>query len=328
MIRLGTVGTSAICEEFLSGAKLTGRFRLSAVYSRSYETGIAFGRKHGCETVFCDISEMAASDSIDAVYIASPNSCHYIQSKCFLENGKHVICEKPIASSYAEYAELKQTADSKGLIYTEAIIPPHTKQYNAVRSAFCEIGKPVAARLDFSKRSSRYDDFLAGRHVNIFDMSLMAGTLMDLGVYCVYAAVDFFGMPEKITSSAHFLPNGADSSGTAVFDYDGFSAVLTYSKIADSAIKSEIIGSEGTLKIQSVSQYTGVTLVKGGSEKEIIGFPTRAELMSGEAERFADFAEKRRESEKSYEKASKMCCDVHRCMDEIKKKANIKYIKE
>ena len=44
-----------------------------------------------------------------------------------------------------------------------------------------------------------------GEHVNIFDMSLHAGTLMDLGVYCVYAAIDLFGMPNGIKASASFL---------------------------------------------------------------------------------------------------------------------------
>lgn len=328
MIRLGTVGTSGICEHFLSGVKLTEKFELTAVYSRKYETGISFGKKFGCETVFCNLTEMANSDIVDAVYIASPNKYHYPQSKLLLESGKHVICEKPITASAEEYTKLKEIADRNGLIYMEAIIPPHTKHYEKVRSAYKEIGKPVSARLDFSKRSSRYDDFLGGKKVNIFDMSLLAGTLMDLGVYCVYAAVDFFGKPKKITADAHFLANGADSSGTATFGYDDFSAVLTYCKIADSEIKSEIIGENGTLKIQLVSQYAGVTLVKDGSERIITEFPPRAKIMSGEADRFADYITNRAETAQSYEKVSKMCLEVHQCMDEIKKQANIKYPRE
>ena len=123
MIRLGTIGTSGICEHFLNGVALTNKYILSAVYSRRYETGIAFGEKFGCKTVFTDLELMAKSDLIDAVYIASPNSFHYSQSKIFLENKKHVICEKPIATNAEEYIELKQLADKNGLIYMEAIIP-------------------------------------------------------------------------------------------------------------------------------------------------------------------------------------------------------------
>ena len=61
MIRLGTVGTSFICHSFIGGAKLTGKFKLSAVYSRSYDTGLTFAKEHGCDTVFCNLLEMAKS---------------------------------------------------------------------------------------------------------------------------------------------------------------------------------------------------------------------------------------------------------------------------
>lgn len=45
---------------------------------------------------------MAQSDAIDAVYIASPNSLHFPQTKLFLSHKKHVICEKPLASNIEE----------------------------------------------------------------------------------------------------------------------------------------------------------------------------------------------------------------------------------
>lgn len=322
MIKLATVGTSNICEHFLNAAALTNKYTLRAVYSRNYETGIAFSEKFGCRTVFTDLEKMAKSDLIDAVYIASPNSFHYNQSKIFLENGKHVICEKPITACLAEYVELKDLADKNGLIYMEAIMPLHTNHYSKVKGAFSKIGKPVLARFDFSQRSSRMDAFLRGEHVNIFDMSLKAGTLMDLGVYCVYAAIDFLGVPRKITANAHFLHNGADGSGTAVFDYGDFSAILTYTKTAQGFLGSEIIGEKGILKISSVSQYTGVSVVINGQEEIVTEFPTRTEIMSGEAENFAKFIENR---SYEYEKISKMCFNVHKCMDEIKNKAEIRY---
>ena len=132
----------------------------------------------------------------------------------------------------------------------------------------------------------------------------------------------FLGKPKNITANAHFLHNGADGSGTAVFDYEDFSAVLTYCKTADGAIRSEIIGTKGVLKISSVSQYAGISLVINGQEEIITKFPTRAEIMSGEAEKFANFIENRPDE---YEKVSEMCFNVHKCMDEIKNKAEIRY---
>lgn len=325
MIRIATIGTSKICDNFLKGMQLTGRFRLSAVYSRNAETGKTFAEKHGCEKVFTDLEKLAKWDGIDAVYIASPNSCHTSQSRIFLENGKNVLCEKPIVTASKEYIELKGIADENKAIYMEAIIPRHVKNYKEVKAAVGNIGKVLSARLDFSQRSSRMDAFLRGEKVNIFDMSLYAGTLMDLGVYCVYAAVDFFGKPKSITADAHFLDNGADGSGTAVFLYDDFSAVLSYDKTFQGDLGSEISGENGTVKIKYISQYAGVSIVKNGEENKIVGYPSKEELMSGEAEKFADYIEKFDSFKDDYKSASELCLNVHQCMDEIKNKAKISY---
>ena len=323
MIRLGTVGTSAITDHFLSGVALTGRFEHTAVYSRNRETGEAFAKKHGVASVFTDMAEMAQS-GIDAVYIASPNVFHAAQSKIFLERGVHVLCEKPITTSYADYCELKRLADSKNLIYMEAIIPRHTKGYRAVKNAVWELGRISMARIDFCQLTSRLSAYMSGEHVNIFDMSLHAGTLMDLGIYCVYGAVDLLGEPEAITATASYLPEGADCSGGALFEYGDFPAVLSYSKMGQAGYGSEITGVNGTLKIQMISQYTGVTLVKNGVEKEIVGTLSKAELMSGEATTFADYITDSSYRE-DYCEASRLCAAVHRCMDKIRQSAGINY---
>ena len=325
MIRLGTVGTSNICRFFIGGANLTKEFVLSAVYSRNFDTGFEFAKEHNCNKVYTDLEEMAKSSDIDAVYIASPNSLHYEQSKVFLENGKHVICEKPIVTKLSEYEELKELADSKKLIYMEAIIPRHHKERKNIISALDDIGDIRMARIDFNQRSSRLDNFLNGEKVNIFDMSLKAGTLMDIGVYCVYAAVDLFGIPNSIISSANFFENGADSTGQAIFNYGDFSAILTYGKNGQGVIGSEIIGDKGAVKIPYISQYAGATIVKDGEEKNLTNVYSKQEIMSFEAQRFADYILRFKDNKEDYEEISSLCTDVHYCMDKIKEKANIKY---
>ena len=325
MIRLGTVGTSRICDWFLSGCEYCGRYKLSAVYSRDAGRGREFAEAHGCKTVFTSLYEMAESDLIDAVYIASPNRFHAEQSRIFLENGKHVLCEKPIVVNADEYIELKKTADRNGLIYLEAMMPRHIPKNREIKEAVRQIGDIVLARIDYCQRSSRLETLERGEQVNIFDMSLHAGTLMDIGIYCVYGAVDLLGKPRSISAEKRLLPCGADGSGHAVFKYDGFDALLTYSKTADGALGSEIIGSRGTLKLRFISQYAGVSLVKDGEEKQITGFPSRAELMSGEADHFADYIIDPAGTREKYDADSELALDVHRCMDEIKKSAGLVY---
>ena len=325
MIRIGTIGTSKICENFLDGIRLTNRFELTAVYSRNQSTGNDFAKKQNCNKFFTNLDEMASWDGIDAVYIASPNSLHYAQTKLFLENKKHVLCEKPITTNADEYIELKKLADDIGCIYMEAIMPLHTRQYDKVKNALSRIGKIQSARIDFSQRSSRLDDFLAGKQVNIFDMSLHAGALMDLGVYCIYAAIDLLGVPCNISANANYLYNGADGNGACLFDYGNYTAAIIYSKVCQGALGSEIIGEHGALKIKSISQYAGVSLVIDENEEAIVDFPSRAELMSGEAEKFANYITDFHKYADDYKKVSDICLSVHKCMDEIKKKADSQY---
>lgn len=329
MLRLATVGTSAIMEMFVSAAQKSARFELHTAYSRSPERAHEFALRHSFSDSCSDITALASNPNIDAVYIASPNSLHYAQSKLFLENGKHVLCEKPITTDCAKFDELYSLAREKGLIYVEAIMNRHSRNRDPIVHAISQLGRISLVKLDFCQRSSRYDSFLSGAPVNIFDMSLGAGTLADLGIYCVWAAVDLFGMPESIKASASYFHNGADCSGAALFEYDGFTAVLSYSKAGQSASESEIVGDSGSLKIASISQYAGASLIKNGSVTELTGFPSRDELMGDEARKFADFVEQPDITHKEYTAVSQLTHAAHTCMDIIKHDAGIKYdIKE
>ncbi len=261
MKKYAVIGTSAITEMFVTGANATGKVILDAVYSRKIETGKAFADKFGCKKVYCDISDLGNDTDIDFVYVASPNVCHESQTELLLAAGKHVLCEKPITTSADEYKRLKTLADEKGLIYFEAIIPIYNKSRKRIKNALNKIGDIAMAKIDYCQRSSRYDSFKNGEQVNIFDMSLYAGTLMDLGVYCVYAACDLFGMPNNIKATASFLNNGADGSGIAIFEYDNFSACLTYSKTGQSITPTEIVGDYGSVIMEKAVYYQDAYLL-------------------------------------------------------------------
>ena len=329
MIRLATVGTSGITEKFLSACRLTGKYELHTAYSRSIKNGEDFAKAQGFKHFSDDLRNVAENPDIDAVYIATPNVFHYEQSRLFLENGKNVICEKPIATDSGKYDELLSLADKKGLIYAEAIMSRHTAGRKILLDALSQIGRISLARIDYCQLSSRYEQFGRGERVNIFDMSLAAGTLMDLGVYCVYAAVDLLGKPDTVSACATFADNGADLSGGAVLGYKDFTAVLSYSKIGQSAVGSEIVGDKGVVKIGLVSQYADISLVKDGKEILLLGTPDRAEVMRGETQKFADYIENRDAFLSDYKSVCELTHNVHSVMDLIKQSAKIKYpIKE
>ncbi len=323
MIRYATIGTSLIAEQFVTGANATGKLQLSAVYSRRCETGVSFAQKFGCKKVYTSLENLARDENIDAVYVASPNSFHAQQCELLLNAGKHIICEKPITTSADEYKRLKSLADQKSLVYIEAIIPIYNTSRPRIKAALGEIGNISMAKIDYCQRSSRYDRFMRGEHVNIFDMSLHAGTLMDLGVYCVYAAIDLFGMPKNIKASANFLKNGADGSGIAIFEYDKFSACLTYSKTGQSIAPTEIVGDAGSIIMETAVYYQDAYLVKDGRKEPLFDNVSKETLMGYEALAFYNFINKT--CLDVYKQNSEICMMVHTCMDKIKQESKIVY---
>lgn len=74
------------------------------------------------ERVYTSFKEMAETESkredgIDFVTIVTPNSTHYKAAKVFLENGIHVLCEKPLSFKVEEAEELKEIAKQKNLLF-------------------------------------------------------------------------------------------------------------------------------------------------------------------------------------------------------------------
>ena len=107
-VRFGVVGTNFITDWVIAGAREDERFQLSAVCSRTRERGEEFAAKHSIEHVFTSLEEMAASDKVDAIYIASPNYMHAEQSILCMNHGKHVLCEKPLAQTHEDIEAMRK----------------------------------------------------------------------------------------------------------------------------------------------------------------------------------------------------------------------------
>lgn len=201
----------------------------------------------------------------------------------------------------------------------EAITSFYSKGRKKLLDLLDEIGNLSMIRLDFSQRSSKLDRYLKGEHINVFDPNLNGGVLNDLGVYCIYACLELFGLPKSISANASYLASGADKSGSITFDYQETIAVLTYSKTGQSYCNSEIIGENGTIKIGSISQLTDLTLIKDNKEISFMQNTPKEELMSCESESFADFIQNFNQNKIKYQEASNLCKNVHSVMQQVRK---------
>ncbi len=324
MIKIGIIGTGWIAEEFVKGTQLVDGLEFSAVYSRSKEKGEKFASPFGGAEIFDNIADFAQSD-IDAVYIASPNSLHYAQSKLMLENGKHVLCEKPITVTPDEFTELLTLAKAKNLVYMEAIMYLHLPARKVLFEALKKAGKITTAHFDFSQLSSKYAALKRGEIPNIFNPEFATGCLMDLGIYCIYPALEIFGEPQNITASSGFLSTGADGFGTAIFDYSDKQVTLTYSKVGQDRCGSMICGDEGTIILPSVSKLTQMKLIKkDGTEEALSPDLEKHILMSYEAESFLKYI-KAGAIDSEYEYFNKITLDVMKTIYKIRELAGIKF---
>ena len=121
MLKLGVIGTSAISHHFIEAAHTSGQYQLVAVYSRKLETAATFASRYKNIQLFDQLEEFFQS-SFDVVYIASPNSLHFVQAKTALSAGKHVILEKPAVTQPHEWLDLRQTASKITVLFLKQLV--------------------------------------------------------------------------------------------------------------------------------------------------------------------------------------------------------------
>lgn len=277
-VRFGVVGTNFITDWVITGAREDERFELAAVCSRTRERGEEFAAKHNIPHIFTSLEEMAASDKVDAVYIASPNYMHHSQSTLCMSYGKHVLCEKPLASNACEAKEMIDASKKYGVALMEAMKSTLSPNFQAVKENLHRVGVPRRYFASFCQYSSRYDKFKEGVVLNAFRPELSNGAMMDIGVYTIYPLVALFGRPNSISAQGIVLSSGADGQGAVNMQYEGMNATVLYSKIANSQLPAEIEGEDGNIIIDRIQTPVDVRFYPrqapaSGHEKRIEGEP-------------------------------------------------------
>lgn len=222
MIRYAVVGAGWISQEaFMPAVAVTGNSRMQAIVSGSPEAAQRLAAFHGVPEVlsYADYDALLASDRIDAVYVALPNDQHADYTIRALKAGKHVMVEKPLATSLAEgEAMIAAAAQSGAFLMTAYRLhnePATHAMLEAVRSG--KIGAPiyVAATFGFQVQASNHR--LKAGH--------WGGALPDVGVYCLNASRHIFGAEPVAVQAMASRP--ADDSRFA--ETDGSLAVtLTF----------------------------------------------------------------------------------------------------
>lgn len=287
-MRFAVIGTNWITDRFLEAAQLVDDFQLTAVYSRTEQRAKEFASKYKVDTTYTSLEELANSNKVDAVYIASPTAFHAEHAITCMRGGKHVLVEKPLASNVKEAEKMIETAKEHQVLLMEAMKTTLVPNFAKVKENLDKIGPIRRYVANFCQYSSRYDQYKEGIVLNAFKPELSNGSLMDIGVYCLYPMIALFGEPLEVKANAFMLESGVDGEGTVLATYKDLIGVSMFSKITNSSLPSEIQGEKGSIVIGKLSDIEDIKIVYHDGTEEVIDTKQREETMYYETKAFID----------------------------------------
>lgn len=201
-LRWGILGPGGIAHTFAQAIGQTAS-RVTAVGSRSQERAQVFADLYQVPHAFGSYQALVDSDTVDAIYIATPHTLHRDNALLALRAGKPVLVEKPFTMTAEEAADVFDEASSLGLFAMEAMWSRHLPHYRWISSVI-EAGK--GGRLV----SVQADHGQSLRHVpRVVTAALGGGAVLDLGIYSLHFAHHALGKPDRICA----LGTGAGDPG-------------------------------------------------------------------------------------------------------------------
>ena len=196
--------------------------------------------------VFSGYENMLTSGEIDAVYLPLPPALHYEWAKLALENGLHVLVEKPSTTSLADTEDLVRLAEKKRLALHENYMFVYHAQIETINKIVQRgvIGEVRLFRVDFGFPDRGKNDFR-------YNKALGGGAVLDCGGYTFkYANLLLGGNAEVKTASVLYTDKyDVEIAGSATLQNDkGQVAQVSFGMDNDYRCSVEIWGSLGTLR--------------------------------------------------------------------------------
>jgi len=285
----GILGTGNIARQFATGLQDSQRGTLAAVGSRHAETARTFAGAHGGERAYGSYQELLDDPKVQAVYVSLPNSMHHEWTIKALRAGKHVLCEKPMATNLAQAQEMFDVAKREGKVLVEAFMYRSHPMTLALEKVVREgrIGKVKMIRSSFVYATGN----VAG---NVrFDAGLAGGALMDIGCYCTSYARLFAGAePTAMTVHGHLHASKVDDYAAGVMAFpEGVLSTFMCGMTVHAENTAHLLGTGGYIEIpvpwKPPVMDAEFTVVEGGGKRETVKVSAGKHLYALEADDFA-----------------------------------------
>jgi predicted dehydrogenase len=246
-LRWGVLSTASIArEKVIPGIKGADRCTVVAIASRDGARARLVAAEQGIATAHGSYEALLADPNVDAVYIPLPNHLHAEWAIAAARAGKHVLCEKPLATTAADAERMIEVAAEEGVLLMEAFMYRLHPSWVAVRElvAADRIGRLTAIQSWFS-----YFNADPGNIRNI--RAVGGGALFDIGCYSVnLSRMLFGGEPGRIEASiVRDAASGVDILTSALLEFEGGVATFTCTTRAEDDQRVHIYGTEGRIAV-------------------------------------------------------------------------------
>ncbi|MDD6002262.1 MAG: Gfo/Idh/MocA family oxidoreductase [Bacteroidales bacterium] len=249
IFNIGILGTGWIADKMATTLAGMTTARAYAVASRTTEKAEKFAAQFSIPKAYGSYEALADDPEVDLIYIATPHSHHFENTKMCLLKNKPVLCEKAFTVNTPQAEELIRIANERKVFLAEAI----WTRYQPMRQMITDvINSGVIGKLQMLSANLCYPNIALQR---MYDPALAGGALLDLGVYVLNFADMFFGDDIKsISSHCIKYPTGVDIQESITIEYnDGRIAVLWSSQLAKSDRQGIISGTDGFVIVENVN---------------------------------------------------------------------------
>jgi predicted dehydrogenase len=265
-IRWGIIGLGNIANKFAKDLLTVKDAELYAVASRTKQKSDDFAEKYQATKAYSSYQALVNDENIDAVYIATPHSLHKENTLLCLEQHIAVLCEKPFAMDLDDVNRMIASATTHNTLLMEGLWTYFLPHYDFVLAELNskKYGELLKIEADFGF-VRKFDE-----SSRVFNKSLGGGSLLDIGIYPIFAALSTLGVPDTIAANATFFDNGADSSCSIEFSYNNATALLKSTLLEVTPGEAVFYCEQGIIKINSgFHGPTTVTLLNGTNEETI-----------------------------------------------------------
>ena len=220
MLRIGILGAAKIARLFTTSVEESNLVRVAAVASRDLAKAQAFAAEYGIPKALGSYEALLADPNIDAIYNPLPNGLHAEWSVKAAQAGKHVLCEKPLASNAAEVTAMFAAAKANNVIVAEGF--PYLAQPQTI-----ELRRQVAQGVlgELRLMQAGFSFTLANPNDIRFNAALAGGALMDLGCYTVslmlLLAAEMKQTPVSVQAVADYASSGVDKAMAGTITFTG-----------------------------------------------------------------------------------------------------------